>query len=389
MVLEQEYQGGSTMMYGYEDYFIQWMSARYFSAGTRYSYTYDLFGGKPYRLDSTSKLRMADDSETNKWLYSYSSARACGFFELPSIAPKVHVPKDGETLFFDKACSIPRIKCEGKWQRTIKITKADVVVVPRIGSPESYDDVTVFADDSNKILYVLAFNREPPIKPIIGQSFGEWHELCKSNINSSSLNKVENRQAVQKAFNAVCIFHGTLFAYKAKHQFIFDIIDGLYPRIVCEDSLLQLLGSEEERFTPDVVESLVELLNSKDKESVHQGLRVLASMDYAHYPSITKYILKMTQNNWSQHRPFNSAVKFMMSSLGSPYCPFEHVTVDEFLMARDIFNKIIELEVNGCLAGLQRQTNLVIEAKVNIDTSLPENPSEQPSEEPEDGCESL
>lgn len=58
-------------------------------------------------------------------------------------------------------------------------------------------------------------------------------------------------------------------------------------------------------------------------------------------------------------------------------------------MARDIFNKIIEMEVSGCLSGLQCQTNLKIDAKIDIDTSFPESPSEQLSEESEDDTESL
>lgn len=373
------------MMYGYDDYRIQWLNSSYFANN---NWDYDLANGKPYRIDSLiTRLRMADDSETDKWLSNYH--RSGSFFDLPSIAPRVQIPNDGATLFFDKACTIPRIKCEDKWQRTIKITKADVVVVPKVTLPDTYKGAIVFVDERSRTLYILAHSNNVPVKPVIGQPFGEWHELCKGHISSKSLSNQKNRELVQKAFDAVCIFNGTIFAYKAKHQFIFDIIDGLYPRIVCEDALLQLLGSEEERFSPDIVESLVELLNSKDKESVHQGLRVLASMDYAHYPSITKYILKMTKSNWSCHKPFNSSVKFMMSALGSIYYPFEGVTADEFLMARDIFNKIIEMEVSGCLADLQRQTNLKIDAKIDIDTSFPESPSEQLSEESEDDTESL
>lgn len=373
------------MMYGYEDYAIQWLNPSYFSTNNAWSCY--LSKGEPYRVDSLTRLRMADDSETNEWLNGYN--RSNSFFGLPSIAPKTCVPVDGATLFFDKACTIPRIKCEGKWRRTIKVTKADVVVVPKVTFLNSYSGTTIFADEKSKTLYILAYSSNIPVKPIIGQPFGEWHELCKSSISYKNLSNQENRELVQKAFDAVCIFKGTMFTYKAKHQFIFDIIDGLYPRIVCEDTLLQLLGSEEERFTPEFVESLIELLNSKDKESVHQGLRVLSSMDYTHYPSIAKYILKMTEGNWGKHRPFNSAVKFMMNSLGSWYSPFSNVTPDEFLIAHDIFNKIIETEVNNCLVALQHQTNLVIKTKIDIDTALPESTSEQPSEESEDDTEFL
>lgn len=387
MVLEQKYQGGSTMMYGYEDYFIQWLNPSYFN--TNNNWGCNLATGKPYGVDSLTRLRMADSSEADKWLCNNSYGRSKSFFDLPSIAPKVHVPDDGETLFFDKFCTIPRIKCEGKWQRTIKVTKADVIVVPKVTSLDTYEGTTIFVDEKSRALYIFAYGSHIPVKPIIGQPFGEWHELCKGYIGYKNLSNQQNRELVQKAFDAVCIFNGTIFAYKAKHQFIFDIIDGLYPRIVCEDALLQLLGSEEERFTPEFVESLIELLNSKDKESVHQGLRVMSSMDYAHYPSIAKYILKMTENSWSKHRPFNSAVKFMMNSLGSLYNPFESVTPNEFLIARDIFNKIIEKEVNDCLAAFQCRTNLVIEARIDIDTALPRNTSEQPSEESEDDTELL
>ena len=175
--------------------------------------------------------------------------------------------------------------------------------------------------------------------------------------------------------NSMCVFVGKLFAYRQKDQWFFDVLDGVYPRVTQESTLLQLLGGEEEKFTPDFVEGLIELLNSKDHDSVHQGMRVLANMDYAHYPSVTKYILGRTEQNWGKHKPFNSAVRFMLNSLGRYYKPFTSVTPEEFSIAHDILIAIIKDEINQCISSIRAGTNLMVDIDYSLGLRLPEGSS--------------
>lgn len=343
------------IFHGYEGYNIKWLNNSFFSSSS-HNYNSKLCESSPWMVPDTAYIRMHDGSDTNEWLESYNRDKS--FYELPDIAKRLYTPKQGDTLYFDKSCTIPRIKCEGTWNRTIKMVKADVVVTPNVSRLESIQNCAVFVDDVNKTIAIIR-RVDSPI-PTQGQTFDSWFQLRKHKVNAVSLNNDLNKAVLAELSNTELTYIGTLFICKPKDRFVFDIIDGIYPRIICEQDLLHLLSKDEEKFTADFTESLIDMLNSKDGESVHQGMRILASMDYTHYPSIAKYILSTTETNWARFKPFNSAVRFMLNSLGSSRSPFSAVTVEEFSIAHDIFKKIIEHSLTGFIDSLQRETNMVL-----------------------------
>lgn len=364
------------MIYGYDGFSIQWLSGSYFNSQSRYgNYKFDLVGTAPWQVREHYNFRMHDGSEAHRWLSTPRYGKEVTFADLDIIKQKLYVPSPGDTLFFDKACTIPRIKCEGTWKRSIRIAKADTVVIPDNTPPIYSYDVALFLNTTRHTISILRDLDKSVVQPVVGQSFDEWHELAKSAVNRESLNYPSNQEAVRQIASSVCIFVGELFAYRQKDQWLFDVFDGIYPKITQEGTLLQLLGSEEERFTPDFVEGLIELLNSKDRDSVHQGMRVLANMDYTHYPSVTKYILQRTKSNWDKHKPYNSAVKFMLNSLGQYHNSFTDVTPEEFFIAHDILVAITRDEINQHISRIRANTNLIVDIDYSLELRLPEEPS--------------
>lgn len=362
-------------VYGYEGYQIYWLNAGFFRSN-QYSYNTSFICGKPYQMGDNDCIRTIDPKSTQQADIAGSRSKS-SIAELSWVKNKFCIPTEGQTLYFDRACTIPRIKCEGTWKRTIKPVKADVVVIPDIHSIQYYEQIALFINDQARhvVAYLISNNSNCPV-PFVGLTLDEFVTLNSSLISRTAKEDSANRENLRKLGDAQCAYVGSAFHYSPKEQCIFDVIDGLYPRIVYESTLLQLLNRDDEKFTPEFVEGLIELLNSKDQESVHQGMRVLASMDYAHYPSIAKYILRETSSNWNNFKPFNSSVKFMLDTLGHRtygfYSPFKQVTREEFTLAYDIFKSIVKQNIDETLEQIQKETNMVLSCTYDFDLTYPE-----------------
>lgn len=309
--------------------------------------------------------------------------------KLPEFASRFYTPKPGDTLYFDKGCTIPRIKCEGTWKRTVKIHNADVVVIPYPERIEK-DEYAVFVNPVQQKVFMMRLWSDRPSGLMVGATIGHLvnearrlGKLSKKYTNSSAY-----RATVDAVSDASCVFIGEVFTYIEREQFIFNVLDGLYPRIVFEADLMKLLGSEEEKFDSEFLTNMLELLSSKDRDTVHHGMRILASMDYTHYPSVTKYILNETRSNWESHKPFNSSVKFMLDRVEGIGSPFDKVTAEEFTLAKPIFEDIVRIRIEQSMRALQQQTNMKIEHTFDVSITLPEPAavSEEPEKPEEDEC---
>lgn len=377
-------------LWGYDGYTVTFLTSAYYTS-SKNQYKRELKCSYYYwiRNPDTTVLRMynPEDPIMKKLTESRIGAKELKQFEV--ITSKQYLPKPGEVLYFDKSCTIPRIKCEGTWKRTVKLAKADVVVVPEFSAIDYKGNIAVFANDETKELWAMVDATELLAPLSVGMTFDEMDTDNSRFINNVSFNADENKMWVEKAKDSKCVYIGPLLIYNKRQQYMFDIIDGIYPKIVFEQELLNQLGGEDEMFTPEIVSSLIELLSSKDKDSVHQGMRTLASMDYAHYPSITKYILNQTSSSWSQHKPFNSAVKFMMDSLNYGtygfYEPFTDVSAEEFSIARAIFENIFRSEIQSTYDSLQRRTNIKIDFGFDVELTLPDK--KELTEEQEEALE--
>lgn len=368
-------------LFGYEGYTIKIISSYFFNTAKN-SYISRFVSDYWVRNSNKTLIRPVEPDSPYKELVEWHSVKGLNNLEL--FTSKKYMPKEGETLYFDKSCTIPRIKCEGRWKRTIKLFKADVVVVPEIEKMDSHDSCAIFVDSSRNAIWILDNVNNLAMPCSVGDTVESVIHNHRKLINGASLTDSANYTEIMKASDAVCIFVGPLLTYQENQQYIWNIIDGIYPKIVFENDLLQDLGTEEEKFTADTVQALTELLSSRDSDSVHQGMRVLANMDYTHYPAITTYILDKTESNWEHFKPYNSAVKFMMESLGykAHYSRnvFSNVSREEFALAKNILVNIIKKDIDGEIQSIRRTTNLQIPFEYTFDLVYPEPVEQQDSD---------
>lgn len=364
-------------LYGYEGYTIQSIQASFFFHNwcSFNGHLYDaVTGNVSYRIPGSEAVWEEVTSEGYR-------AHKIALPDLPIFQEKIYMPQKGETLYFDKACIIPRARCESQWKRTISLAKADVVVIPE---PVKLfcRDRAVYVKEATQTVYIMDYPSSLTVAPVVGDTLQTAFDLHQGTINKDYHEKEEVRQKVDEALDAVCIYVGPLIAYNDRQQYILNVLDGLYPRIIYENQLLAALGSPEESFDAQFIESMKVMLESKDKETVHHGMRILSNMDYGHYPSIARYILTQTQSNWAGHKPFNNGVKFMLDHLGCGgndwWQPFKSVTPEEFSIAKELFEDIIRHEIQNRLKSLQNSTNMHIASSIQVECTLelPETESE-------------
>lgn len=369
-------------LYGYEEYRLKFISGNFFDVSWGRFYT-----NTPGNGSLNDVFRIPEQTKTWRTLLRYrGGAGDAALKQLPEFQEKIVVPQDGQTLYFDKSCKIPRIKAEAKWKRTIQLVKADVAVVP-LPTYMEYENMAIFLDEASKTIYAMTSNNIKNCVIMTGTTLREIFDICHNNNTlSDEWQKPEVKSQVLAALPAVCIYCGMVARYSPNQEYMIKVIDGVYPRICFEDTLLQLLGTEEEKVDLKFLENITDLLKSNDKESVHQGMRILASVDYAHYPSVVKYVLQTTRTRWERHKPFNSSVQFMLKHLGySRYGwsdPFRHVTPEEFSLAKDIIIGLMENELNYVLTNWKKSTNLIVDYHATLDLLLP--PSAEPAPAPED-----
>lgn len=379
-----------TRLFGYEDYSFTVVSYSFFEDRTQYGsnrfegWVYDRGYGDLY-------LRIPEQEPiwTKIGTKLYNSPDKLK--QDPTFADRHYIPAQGETLFFDKACTIPRMKCEGMWKRSINLIRANVAVIPDPVVLDSTAKSAIFKDDVNKRIYFLESAGNLKFIPMVGMTIEDlisYHPMMSQHWKNP---ESYDYQKVAEALSAKCVYVGPVIKYREKDKFMFTVLEGLYPRIVYESDLLARLGDENNKLDASFVENLISLLNSSDKESVYQGMRVLAELDYTHYPSITKWILSVTKNNWEKYgaSSFNSAVRFMLKELkyreGGLHRPFANVSHEEFLLAKDIFEEIINMRVKNCIDSLRVETNMTLDTQFSVSLSL-NTPVPEEQEEPEEDC---
>lgn len=361
------------MILGYSNHQIFWLNNSYFSfdplnvISKHYLFTHAPW----YYSTKKSTIRLITSSEYEELVKIQKAISSKKYYELSDIKSKIVKPEFGDTIYFDPNCTIPRIKCNEHWKRTIKLINATTVIVPTPAyGLEFFKNLIIFEDKEQQKLYLLP-NLTFVDLPALGQTFESWHNSV-STISPNSRNLKENIEYFENIKHITCCYVGKAICYEPKHEAIFKIFDGIYPFIFPETELLPLIKEEDQAFTMETVTGLIDLLLSPDKASVHQGLRILASMDYAHFPSITKYILKETSRSWSQHKPFNSSVKFMFDSIYKLQEPFTNVLPEEFELAKEIYKKQVHNSITRYISNIQSETNMKLDISFNIDIHLNE-----------------
>lgn len=353
---------------GYEEFKISWLYSRYMYSNSGALLLVENLTQDCYNNEF---LYIADNS-TIPLISAIRSYTYTNYYDIPEIASKIYTPKPEQVLYFDKRCTIPRIKCASIWKRTTKLSKADVIVVPSTTSIYKRNNCNVFLNPGHKTIYLIQANDIGYLAKT-GQTFFEWHELNKHRVSSKNLNNQKNIDAIKSIGSSVCIYSGDLYYTNIRNSYIFDIIDGNYTKIIPENKLIKLVDNKDDKFTKESIQSIIDLLSSSDKESVHQGMRILANLDYTHFPAVTSYILESSYRNWQKFKPFNSTVQFMLKSinwgLSSLYL---NITNEEIELIKDFIKKDA---IDSITSNIKYKYCLQdkIDVKCNVDITIKNN----------------
>lgn len=373
-------QHNKLSLYGYEGYQIIHFTGYFFNKNnwnrnsyrTRFIYDYGIVWTG--RKSCPFILRTEISKAIIEALTSYKDKEE-KFMKLGAVKGKEYVPKQGDTLYFDKKCKIPRIKIEGIWNRTTKIEKADVVVIPKIEDYQILNDYLIFCDENAKVLYLGNVDSKLSDHLSEGMTMQQLHSIAFLGSSFAGNRAVEDEN-YQRAKASKLIYKGDLVAFPEGNTYAYDIIDGIIPKFIFENKLISLIDRPDEKFDAEAVDGIISLLESKDDESVKMGMRTLANMDYTHYISIARYILHRTEHNWYNHKPFNSAANFMLDSIYKgtrSTTPFSDVTKEEFELCKPIIESIMKGELRDTVSYLCDRTNLKLDFTYDVKVSYPEN----------------
>lgn len=196
------------------------------------------------------------------------------------------------TLYFDKGSSFPRLKLDGTdFKRCIKIDKADCIVIPKINAsfakfPGNYK----YKIEQNNTVYLLTENLKDDYP-------------CLANLLEP--------------------FDGTFGYYyantKKEIETIYNILANYNKPLIYETELDSIISKDLEKLDQESIESVYDMLRSKDASSVELGCKLLSSFDVNECNLTTSILLFLTQDSWIINKGSKSVLfKNMLNSINYP-----------------------------------------------------------------------
>lgn len=195
------------------------------------------------------------------------------------------------TLYFDKACTFPRYKLEGtNFKRCIKVDKADYIVIPK-----SYNKIWNF----NTSNYIYEIEDDKRIYLFDQTAYDIIPDKSKFNI---------------------CKFEQTDYLYadtQALGFLAYNVLHVYNKPFIFEEDLDKLISETHlDKLDADTVNSIYEMMSSKDDDSIELGCKLLTSFNVFDKVLTTSLLLFLTQDKWYYNKGSKSvAFKSMLQSL--------------------------------------------------------------------------
>lgn len=195
------------------------------------------------------------------------------------------------TLYFDKACTFPRYKLEGtNFKRCIKVDKADYIIIPK-----SYNKIWNF----NTAKYTYEIEDDKQIYLFDQRAYDIIPDKSKFNIHKFEQTDylyADNQTLGFLAYNVLHVYN---------KPFIF------------EEDLDKLISETHlDKLDADTVNSIYEMMSSKDDDSIELGCKLLTSFNVFDKVLTTSLLLFLTQDKWYYNKGSKSvAFKSMLQSL--------------------------------------------------------------------------
>lgn len=197
------------------------------------------------------------------------------------------------TLYFDKSCTFPRYKLEGtNFKRCIKIDKADYIIIPKNFKYWNFNTSNYkYKIEEEKRIYLFGQDAYDIIPD-------------KSEFNIELFEQTDYIYADTRDIGY--LVHNILNVYNKPFIFEEDL-----DRLISETHL--------EKLDADTINSIYEMMSSKDADSVELGCKLLSSFNVFDKSLTTSLLLFLTQDNWFCNKGSKSvAFKSMLQSLHYP-----------------------------------------------------------------------
>lgn len=198
------------------------------------------------------------------------------------------------TLYFDKACTFPRYKLEGtNFRRCIKVDKADYIVIPK-----SYNKIWNF--NTSNFIYEIEDDKR----------------IYLFDQNAYDIIPDKSKFDIKK-------FEQTNYLYTDTQTlgfFAYNVLNVYNKPFIFEEDLDRLISETHlEKLDADTVNSIYEMMSSKDADSVELGCKLLTSFNVFDKTLTTSLLLFLTQDNWYHNKGSKSVTfKSMLQSLHYP-----------------------------------------------------------------------
>jgi hypothetical protein len=194
-----------------------------------------------------------------------------------------------------------------KYNKSLDAWTADVVAIPEA---QEYDitkeNIAVFVNEDEKIVVLAPYSEDDKCDFESGLPYSS---VCNNNALYKWCLSHECTDKFSSILQSTLIWHGSATKVELSASWIADLMTGMLPsnKLVYEKTLMESLGSEDNKVTLDSLVSLISMLKSPDDDTVAVGLKSIASMDYVHYTASIVFALQLDMYNYK----YNKAIEII------------------------------------------------------------------------------
>ena len=283
-------------------------------------------------------------------------------------------------LYVHSNCTLPRAKITQKYKRVLKPDAAHICVVPTITHSYRIYQMAIFANrEANKVFIIqMGYHWSQGKKIVIGNEisyFAAGSKITDINPNirnysfpetdyfrmrASSQPRLYNYKNWPDLLDSSLVYYGPVLVTKPQDRWVSDCMYNKMHDIISETALLSSLEDKGNDFSKEIYDNIVDMLNSKDLDTIGLGLRAIAELNYKKYYNTTLYLLNNASERWRDSPiKYNVSVKYMLKYLGVWNYRLEKYTTETTQEDFDMMNSILLNEINkmnnNIIAEFQRK----------------------------------
>nr|DAF63742.1 MAG TPA: hypothetical protein [Podoviridae sp. ctz6O13] len=245
-------------------------------------------------------------------------------------------------------------------------SKADYIVLPNEVDLFINTGRSVFINDARKTILILYW---PDVSSAhIGQTFMEWLDSLDGRIRERILFYDKDITMIADSMKEVkCSYIGDMLWIDKKDSWLYDVLQEENENFITERELLELSAKEENDFTLQMVDEVLEDLREGNYDKKVKSLKRVADMNFFRYPSVAKYILKRELKPPFGMALLGEEMTYMYYYLTSIMAPFKTVTGYEYDLVKVLYERHIRNRIESLLYEESKYTNLKVNCNFNID----------------------